>query len=70
MNSDFVVEQSRFLAERARKESKDAAGAIRRAFELLLTRAPGADEIAACQGVELELVCRSLINSNEYAFLP
>ena len=70
MNSDFVVEQSKFLAERARKESKDAAGAIRRAFELLLTRAPGADEIAACQGVGLELVCRSLINSNEYAFLP
>ena len=70
MNSDFVVEQSKFLAERARKESKDAAGAVRRAFELLLTRPPGADEIAACQGVELELVCRSLINSNEYAFLP
>jgi mono/diheme cytochrome c family protein len=70
MNSDFVVEQSRFLAERARRETKDAASAVRRAFELLLTRGPSADELAACQGLELELVCRSLINSNEYAFLP
>lgn len=70
MNSDFVVEQSKFIAERARAETKDAASAIRRAFELLLTRNPTAGELAACEGVALELVCRSLINSNEYAFLP
>jgi hypothetical protein len=62
MNSDFVVEQSRFIAERART--------VTRAFQLLLSREPTDDELAACEGARLELVCRSLINSNEFAFLP
>ncbi len=71
MNSDFVVEQSEFVAERARSEAgEDVDGQIIRAFELLLSRAPDEDELKVCQGVELQLVCRSLINSNEYAFLP
>jgi hypothetical protein len=62
MNSDFVVEQSQFIAERA--------GSVTRAFELLLSRQPTAEELDACQGTKLDLVCRSLINSNEFAFLP
>jgi hypothetical protein len=71
MNSDFVVEQSKFIAERALSEVKgDATAAIKRCFELMLTREPYADELAACEGVDLELVCRTLINSNEFAFLP
>jgi mono/diheme cytochrome c family protein len=70
MNSPFVVEQSAFVAERARKEAADPAGAVRRAFELLLNRPPSADELAACEHTDLALVCRSLINSNEFAFLP
>ncbi|MCB1063913.1 MAG: PSD1 domain-containing protein [Verrucomicrobiae bacterium] len=71
MNSDFVVEQSNFIAERAQKEAGDDKEAqVRRVFQLLLTRGPDADELAACLPVDLSLVCRSLINSNEYAFLP
>ncbi len=71
MNSDFVVEQSNFIAERAVREAGEVkADQVTRAFELLLTREPSADELAACSEVELPLVCRSLINSNEYAFLP
>lgn len=70
MNSDFVVEQSEFIAQRAREGAADDTAAIRRVFELLLTRQPTTDELAACKQTKLELVCRSLINSNEFAFLP
>ncbi|MDI1315634.1 DUF1553 domain-containing protein, partial [Prosthecobacter sp.] len=75
MNSDFVVEQSAFIAERAQREAgKEPAAAVRRVFELLLTRAPSADELSACVAVAqssgLNIVCRTLINSNEFAFLP
>ena len=65
MNSDFVVEQAKFVAERAKKE-----GGLPRAFELLLGRHPTDEESQACSGIDLVLVCRSLINSNEFAFLP
>jgi hypothetical protein len=75
MNSDFVVEQSGFIAERAQKKAgENMEAAVKRSFELLLTRQPDADELAACVEVanaqSLAVVCRSLINSNEYAFLP
>ena len=76
MNSDFVVEQSKFVAERAQKESGGSGlkAAVRRCFALLLTRQPDADELAtAVQVAEkqgLHVVCRGLINANEFAFLP
>ncbi len=66
MNSDFVVEQAKHIAERA--------GNVERAFELLLLRKPDADERAICDQIAaengLEVVCRSLMNSNEFAFMP
>ncbi len=75
MNSEFVIDQSGRIAERARH---DAAGDPRRAidqcFELLLGRAPAAEERTACLELlrdgDLSLVCRAIINSNEFAFLP
>ncbi|MDF1658296.1 MAG: PSD1 and planctomycete cytochrome C domain-containing protein [Verrucomicrobiales bacterium] len=71
MNSDFVIDQSKYIAERAKEEAgEEGAASVRRAFELLLGREPSSEELAACEGIELTLVCRSLINSNEYAFLP
>lgn len=75
MNSRFVVEQSRFIAERVKVEAgEDEEARIRRVFELLLTRQPTEDEMEACLEVAstsgLELVSRTLINSNEFAFLP
>ena len=71
MNSPFVVQQSQFVAERAAKEAGADRGAqLERVFELLLGRSPTPAEVDACGGVELALVCRSLINSNEFAFLP
>ncbi|MEM1295961.1 MAG: PSD1 and planctomycete cytochrome C domain-containing protein [Verrucomicrobiota bacterium] len=71
MNSNFVVQQSGFVAERAKEEAgPNRETQVRRAFELLLSRQPDTDELAACLDVDLKIVCRSLINSNEFAFLP
>ena len=57
---------------------KDAAGdrvkAVDRCFDLLLGRHPSDTEREACLELaktnDLSLVCRALINSNEFAFLP
>ncbi len=71
MNSEFVVGQSEFIAERALRETGgDPVAAVDRAFELLLGRVPTSDESAAGKEVPLHLLCRTLINSNEFAFLP
>ncbi len=75
MNSDFVMTQSKLIAERALKESDGATGnAIDRCFVLLLGRSPDEQERQACRQLvrenDLSLVCRALINSNEFAFLP
>ncbi|MEM7454128.1 MAG: PSD1 and planctomycete cytochrome C domain-containing protein [Planctomycetota bacterium] len=75
MNSRFVLEQAELIAARANAEADgDIGEAIKRCFELLLGRAPDAQELQACLDVtaeeDLSLVCRALINSNEFVFLP
>ena len=71
MNSPFVVEQSEFIAERAKKEGgRDKESQIRWLFGCLLSRSPKVDEMKACENVALQLVARSLMNSNEFGFLP
>ncbi|MEM7392283.1 MAG: DUF1553 domain-containing protein [Verrucomicrobiota bacterium] len=76
MNSPFAVDQSKRIAERATKEA-DAAipeARIKRCFQLLLHRDPDPEELKACvEAVRqsgLAMVCRSLINCNEFAFIP
>lgn len=76
MNSSFVVEQSKYVADRALAEvgSDNLKDAISRCFELLLSRQPDDSElsyslvIATKQG--LDIVCRALINTNEFSFIP
>ena len=76
LNSPFVREQAEQLASRVKKEasSDDTEGQIRRSFQILLNREPDSEELASCKEVvketSLALVCRTLINSNEFAFLP
>jgi hypothetical protein len=75
MNSDFVMEQSKLIADRARLDAKDdVIKSIDRCFELLLCRQPDEQErqdcLALAKANDLSLVCRAIINSNEYAFLP
>ena len=75
MNSNFVLQQSKRIADRARLAAKgDEERSIDECFKLLLGRAPEASERQACLALakktDLSLVCRALINSNEFAFLP
>ena len=76
MNSEFVVNQAVLLAERAQEDvgKKGLSAKVRRCFELLLSRQPDDAELKACLHVAkdrgLPVVCRALINSNEFAFLP
>lgn len=75
MNSDFVLEQSKRIADRANEDAGgDEAKAVDRCFELLLGRVPDDQERKDCLELanenELSLVCRALMNSNEFAFLP
>ncbi len=75
MNSDFVVSQSKLLAERASDEAgDDLKSQVDRCFQLLLQRSPTEDEseaaVSFAKSKSLELLCRTLINTNEFAFLP
>ncbi|MEJ6645280.1 MAG: PSD1 and planctomycete cytochrome C domain-containing protein [Akkermansiaceae bacterium] len=75
LNSPFVVEQSEFIAERAIQEAGNRLeDSVKKAFELLLARQPSEAELKSSVAVAsehgLQIVCRSLINSNEFAFLP
>ncbi|EMI21500.1 secreted protein containing DUF1549 [Rhodopirellula maiorica SM1] len=75
MNSDFVIDQSKRVAQRAVAESGgDMRKGIVRCFDLLLTREPSVDELQACyqlaEQFDLSLVCRTIMNTNEFAFLP
>lgn len=75
MNSDFVIDQAKRIADRATREAGgDEVKAVERCFKLLFGRKPDAQELEACIAVAkqdgLSLVCRALINSNEFAFLP
>ncbi|MEM6777985.1 MAG: PSD1 and planctomycete cytochrome C domain-containing protein [Planctomycetota bacterium] len=75
MNSDFVVEQSELLARRAMKDAgEDLPEQVTRCFELLFCRKPSTSELATSRQLAekhgLRLLCRTLINTNEFAFLP
>jgi hypothetical protein len=75
MNSDFVLAQSKLIADRAKEETNGETNeAVVRCFELLLARQPEADELVDCvqlvKQTDVALVCRTLMNTNEFAFLP
>jgi hypothetical protein len=75
MNSQFVQHQADLLAKRASEfAAGDTEAAIKRCFELLLGRQPDQQEVEDCLQVAqqhgLPMVCRALINSNEFIFLP
>ena len=75
MNSSFVVDQAKHLAKRAQNESGgNLKASVSRAFELIFSRKPDKEELNASLHIArdrgLEIVCRALMNSNEFAFLP
>ena len=74
LNSKFITEQTSMIANKCIAETNDMSSAIRMCFELLLNRQPQTDElklslkVAETEG--LNFVCRAVINSNEFAFIP
>ena len=49
MNSPFIIEQSRKLAQRLRQSAGDDPARIRHAYELLFAREPQPEEIAIAE---------------------
>lgn len=75
LNSDFVIDQSQQIAKRAKEESKgNHETEINRSFQLLLGRTPTESELATClemiKQYDLAIICRAIMNSNEFTFLP
>lgn len=73
-NSPFVIEQAGFFAERLRKEAGEEVEAqVRRAYRLLYSREPSAEELEECVTYSsehgLEQLCRVLFNTNEFLFV-
>ena len=74
LNSRFLLDQSRLLADRLRAEAgAGAAGQVKRAFALLYSREPespeqaGGEALIAATG--LESFCRALFNTSEWMWL-
>jgi hypothetical protein len=75
LNSTFVLQQSAFLADRIQKDvGDDPENIVRRAFRLTLQRDPDAQEASVSEALVREhglaALCRALMNSNEFLFLP
>ena len=74
-NSRFTIDESNALADRVKGDvGDDPAKQIARAYQLTLSRAPGAEELRDAEPVVrahgLATLCRALFNSNEFLFLP
>ncbi len=75
-NSGFVNQQAELFAARLRREGGDEnlAAQIKRAFQLTVLREPAADEARVCAQLAnqegLPVLCRVLLNANEFLFIP
>ncbi len=74
-NSAFVNQQAEIFAARLQKEGGDSTDPqIQRAFALTTQRPPSADELRLCETLVkdhgLPALCRVLLNSNEFLFVP
>jgi hypothetical protein len=74
LNSGFMMQQARFLAERLEKEAgQDPKAQVRRAFALAFQREADRAELnAAVKWVReqgLPVFCRALFNANEFVYL-
>ena len=74
MNNRFVLRQCEHLAARVEKESGDLPGRVDRACRLVLGRAPRDGEAALlvdyARRFGLPNMCRVLVNSNDFVFVP
>jgi len=75
LNSRFVLDQSEMFAARVKQEAgDDAARQIQRAYLLAFGRSPGPGEVSDALDVVSShgagALCRAILNSNEFVFLP
>ncbi len=76
MNSDFVAEQASLLARRVMAAGEDFETRFRHATQLVFSRAPRADELAAARRLDRgdsaswTSICRALFCSADFLFLP
>ncbi|MCB1208971.1 MAG: DUF1553 domain-containing protein, partial [Verrucomicrobiales bacterium] len=75
LNSPFLLQQSQRLAERLQKEvGANTDAQVRRAFALLFTRAPTPSELSDARNLVsqngLITLCRAMLNSSEFLYLP
>jgi hypothetical protein len=74
-NSKFTIEEAAAFAARVQTESADdISKQVNTVYELALSRLPSAEEVADARPVVevhgLATLCRVLLNSNEFLFLP
>jgi len=74
LNSRFMMQQTGFFAKRLAQEcGRDASAQVRRAFALAFQREPDRQELAAAVKLarqeNLTMVCRALLNANEFTYL-
>jgi hypothetical protein len=75
-NSGFVNQQAEILAARLRREAGEGSldAQIKRGFELTVLRDPAPDETRVCSQLATEfglpVLCRVLLNANEFLFIP
>ena len=74
-NSKFVNGQAEFFASRLQSEAgDDSAAQLRRGFHLAYGRLPSAAQLASLEPVVrehgLDTICRAILNSNEFLFMP
>jgi hypothetical protein len=74
MNSNFIVQQANFFAERLEKEAgKNPEAQARRAFALVYDREPDGQELRTARTFITQngakMFCRALFNSNEFIFV-
>jgi hypothetical protein len=74
-NSKFILQQANAMALRLVREAGDEhVAAVVRAWQLVYQRDPTRDEVvdavALVQSHGLPALCRALLNSNEFLFIP
>jgi hypothetical protein len=74
-NSPFTIDEANAFATRVQGETGgDLHEQVRRVYQHALSRDPGGDELRDAAAVAREhglaTLCRALVNSNEFLFLP
>ena len=74
LNSLFVVQQSELLSQRLKAGKKSPSEQVQLAYQLCFGRHAAPDEVADAERFArefgLESLCRGLLNSNEFLFIP